>query len=356
MTRGARGHWYAVAGVAGIVLLTSQAAGAPRQLPVRLSDVEFWRLTERLSESPGPFSSENYISNERGFQLVIPDLLNRVPRAQVYVGVGPEQNFSYLAAVRPLIAFIVDVRRANLVEHLLYKALFELSHDRADFLSRLFSRARPPILSEHATAAELFDAYERAEPRPELYEQNLETVIARLTGSRRFPLTPDDLQALRGIYRYAFFTRGPALAYATRGGDGGLAPTYQELMSSDDGKGVNRSYLASEESFLFVRMLEAKNLIVPLVGDFAGSKAVRAIGDFARGHGATISVFYASNVEDYLAQDNRWGAFCRSVATMPLDRSSTFVFAGGGGPAGTARTGGLETHLRPILPAVERCN
>ena len=61
----------------------------------------------------------------------------------MYLGVGPEQNFTYIVALRPKLAFIVDIRRGNMNEHLLYKAFIELSADRADFLSRLFARPRP---------------------------------------------------------------------------------------------------------------------------------------------------------------------------------------------------------------------
>jgi hypothetical protein len=39
---------------------------------------------------------------------------------------------------------VLDIRRQNMLEHLTYKALFEMSTDRADFLSRLFSRQRLP--------------------------------------------------------------------------------------------------------------------------------------------------------------------------------------------------------------------
>ena len=65
------------------------------------------------------------------------------PSGGVYIGVGPEQNFSYIARLRPAMAFIIDIRRENLNLHLFYKALFEVSSDRADFVSRLFSRPRP---------------------------------------------------------------------------------------------------------------------------------------------------------------------------------------------------------------------
>src|SRR5438128_1418248 len=102
-------------------------------LPDKLSDREFWLLTEELSEPTGTFPAENFLSNERGYQLVIPDLVARAKAAGVYLGVGPEQNFSYIAVLRSRLAFIIDIRRGNLLEHLLYKALLELSSDRADF-------------------------------------------------------------------------------------------------------------------------------------------------------------------------------------------------------------------------------
>src|SRR5258707_3004522 len=137
---------------------------AAPSLPGKLSDQDFWRLTEQLSEPGGSFRSENFLSNERGYQWVIPDLVAKVSAGGVYVGVGPEQNFAYIVALKSRMAFIVDIRRGNLLEHLLYNALFEMSDDRAEFLSRLFSRKRPEGLSKSSTVEYLFDAYQHAEP------------------------------------------------------------------------------------------------------------------------------------------------------------------------------------------------
>src|SRR6187402_1670366 len=109
-------------------------------LPERLTDQEFWKLIGDLSEPGGSFRSDNLLSNEVWLQYVIPDLLNVAKPGRVYMGVGPEQNFTYIAALKPAMAFIVDVRRGNLQMHLMYKALFEMSADRPDFVSRLFSR------------------------------------------------------------------------------------------------------------------------------------------------------------------------------------------------------------------------
>jgi hypothetical protein len=143
-------------------------------LPARLGDGDFWALSESASEPNGEFQSDNFLSNERGYQVVIPDLLDKAKPGRVYLGVGPEQNYPYIIALKPALAVIFDVRRGNLHEQLLYKALFEMSSDRADFLSRLFSRPRPEGLSASSTVAELMAAYETVEPTPDRYQKNLE--------------------------------------------------------------------------------------------------------------------------------------------------------------------------------------
>ena len=106
----------------------------------------FAGLIGQLSEPNGEFvsrsgSPDNLLSNEMQVSTVGAALAGRVKPSGVYLGVGPEQNFTYIAAVRPAMAFIVDVRRGNLDLHLMYKALFELSADRIEFVSRLFSMA-----------------------------------------------------------------------------------------------------------------------------------------------------------------------------------------------------------------------
>ena len=96
--------------------------------------------------------------------------------------------------------------------------------------------------------------------------------------------------------------------------------------------GCSRSYLASEELYGVLRDLERRNLIVPLVGDFGGPKALRSVGRFLDVHHATVSVFYTSNVEQYLFRpasgaDALWQRFYDNVAAMPIDSHSTFIRA-----------------------------
>ena len=98
---------------------------------------------------------------------------------------------------------------------------------------------------------------------------------------------------------------------------GGNAATYWHLMTQVGEDGKPLSYLSSEEKYNFIKQMYDKNLIVPLVGDFGGPKTIRAIGDYVRNHGATVTAFYVSTVEPYLRRAGTQPNFCASVATLP---------------------------------------
>jgi hypothetical protein len=103
-------------------------------------------------------------------------------------------------------------------------------------------------------------------------------------------------------------------------------PTYGWLMQETDGDGAHRSYLASEANFRLLQETHRRNLIVPVVGDFAGEKALRSVGRWLRDHGTTVGAFYTSNVEQYLFQQNDdWRRFYDNVASLPFDSTSTFI-------------------------------
>src|SRR5256714_10855908 len=148
--------------VGAAIIAAALASGVERiafaQAQSRVSDADFHALITGLSERGGTFVTDNIISNEIAFQDVLPELQRR-DRQGAYIGVAPEQNLSYIAALKPPIAFIVDLQRGNLLLHLMYKALVEMSADRADFMSRLFARPRPASLGSDASAAVLFGAY-----------------------------------------------------------------------------------------------------------------------------------------------------------------------------------------------------
>lgn len=297
-------------------------------LPSRLDDGAFWSLIGELSEEGGIFRSDNLLSNELYMQYVIPELTRTAKSGGVYLGVGPEQNFTYIAATRPAMVFIVDVRRGNMDLQLLYKALFELSHDRVEFVARLFSRPKPAGVAADAAINDIFDAIDAEQTDEATFTADLRDVMDHLTKTRHLPLLDEDVAGIQYVYR-AFQMYGPGLTYWSTGGFPGrmgrTAPTYWDLMLLTDEAQVNWSYLANDANFLFVQSLEQQNLIVPIVGDFGGTKALRAVGTYLKDRHATVSAFYLSNVEQYLYTAGSWEAFCGNVSTLPLDESSTFI-------------------------------
>jgi hypothetical protein len=227
----------------------------------------------------------------------------------------------------------------------MYKALFELARDRAEFVSMLFSKPRPARLGPTSTVTEIFSAFAASPTSDALYAQNFRAIQDRLTRIHGLPLAPEDLDGIDYVFR-AFHSRG----FAVR-----PVPTYAELMTATDEVGVSRSYLASEASFTILKNLEAKNLVIPVVGDFGGPKAIRAVGAYLKAHAAIVSAFYLSNVEQYLYQDSKWTAFCQNVQTLPLDSASTFIrssnsrgggFAFGRGPGFVSSLGAMAAETK----------
>jgi len=315
-----------VALLAALAVTPPGVLGRPADLPARLDDAEFWTTVEAFSEPNGFFRSDNFVSNEDAFQDVIGDLERTVKRGGVYIGVGPDQNFTYLAALQPGLVFITDVRRGNLQLHLMYKALMELSADRAEFLSRLFARKRPIGLGPASTADELFAAYAMVPPSREFHDETRAAVLRTLQDDHGFPIDEADEAGIVRVMQ-AFYTGGPGLSYASSGPMRTRYPSFQDLQMASDGRGRNRAYLGSEEAFRVVKTLQQNNLIVPVVGNFAGPKALRAIGRYVRARGAAVTAFYVSNVEQYLFQDRIWRAFVENVGALPVDATSTIIRA-----------------------------
>ena len=338
-----------------------------QSIPDKLSDFVFWNMSVDASEEDGTFRSDNLLSNELYFQYVIPDLTKTAKAGRIYMGVGPEQNFTYIVALKPKMAFIVDIRRGNKDLHLMYKALFEMSKDRADFAGLLFSRKRPDGLDAKSTAKQIFDAYMMVPASKELYTANLKAIDSLLTEKHSFKLASLDIDGIEYVYQN-FYQFGPTINYNSsgvnggggggggRGGFGGA--NYSTLMAATDMNGDSRSYLANEENFNFLKDLEGKNLLVPVIGNFAGPKAIRGVGNYIRDMDGVVSAFYLSNVEDYLV-GGLWDSFCANVATLPLDSTSTFIRSVrggryGGGGAGFGG-GGLNSDLGNMASEVKGC-
>jgi hypothetical protein len=344
----------AVAVFLGPLSLTSSPQVATEEIPKQLSDETFWRMVTEFSESGGYFRSDNFVSNETTFQYVLKNLKQTRPGG-VYLGVGPDQNFTYIVAMQPKLAIIFDIRRQNVMQHLMYKALIEMSSDRADFLSKLFSRQRPENLDPTASPEELFAAFDEIKADRQLYLQNFQAVKDQLEQRHRFKLTADDEASIEYVY-HNFFLAGPELTYNGVSGGGfgrNRMPSYAELMQMTDEEGVNRSYMGTEENFKALQDFEKKNLILPIVGDFAGGKAIRAVAEYLKEHKAFVSAFYVSNVEQYLfQQDNDWNKFYSNVGTLPVDQSSSFIRSVFNGLAANYQPSGFGLRSASLLSSI----
>jgi hypothetical protein len=291
-------------------------------LPAQYSDAEFWKIVNDFSEPGGTFQYENFVSNEVSYMDILPDLTRIVKQDRAYLGVAPEQNFTYIAAIRPKVSFILDIRRQNLIELLMYKALFEMSPDRVEFISRLFSRQKPTGLAANASAEVIFKAFDQMASDPALYKQTLQSIRDRLK-QRGFKPAGDDDEKIEYIFN-VFLKGGPRMDYTYASATPNNAlPSYYNLMVATDGRGKNWAYLDTEDRYQYLRQLQQKNLIIPLVADFGGKKTIQEIGKYLKQHGALVSVFYISNVEEYI--EDKWDQYRANLAALPTDESTLLI-------------------------------
>ena len=329
---------YIGAGVLALALIhcvVLPAKGQPNTPPKwgRSGDIpasEFSRLIRELSEPAGDFATDNLTSNERLYLHALGKLKELKVSGGAYIGVGPEQNFTYIAKVRPRIAFIVDIRRAAVIQHLMYKAIFHLARNRAEFLSWLFGKPLSGTGSEDTLSLEALLQYIRDAPGArETMLTNLVTIRKTIEEDFQFPLSADDDRDLE--YIYTTFWRDN-LAVGFRFGHhlnigAALFPSFAELILATGQDGQRGNFLAAEADFQFVRMLQEQNRIIPVVGDFAGTKALAAVARYLRGNGYKVSAFYTSNVEEYLYENKVFGRFAENVCRLPVSRRSVIIRA-----------------------------
>lgn len=302
-------------------------------------DSAFAKLVQRLSESGGYFDSDNLISNETSYLHVLEGMRRLKVQGGAYIGVGPDQNFSYIAAVRPDVAFMLDIRRDNLLEHLLFKALFSMSRNRVEYMCLMFGKPLPRDVDRWASKSiqELVDYIDATHTDGDVVDSVQSAISQRV---RRFgiPLSTLDLETIARV-RDAFVRDSLDLRYSSIGrAPRPYHPTYRTLLLEKDRSGHQANYLASEEGFQFVKGLEARDLIIPVVGNAAGEHALSAIAQYITEHGEKVSVLYISNVEQYLIRDGGFPQFAENVKLLPRDRRSVMIrsFFGYGYGFGTA--------------------
>jgi hypothetical protein len=302
---------------------------SPKGSPESLSAADFSKISDEISEPGGYFRSDNFTSNETPYLHIVDKLKQIAQPGGAYIGVGPEQNFTYISKVRPRIAFIIDIRRQAIIQHLMYKAIFQHSPTRAQFLSLLLSRpiAKDKKFTADTPLPELVAYFAEAQPDEKAYTANLALIRKTLKDDVKYPLTDQDQAGLEYIYKN-FYDRGLDISYQMAGMGGfrsNMFPGLREILMETDLNGKLGNFLAAKDDYDFVRDMHRRNMIIPVVGDFAGPKALAGIGDYLKKNNYTVTAYYLSNVEQYLFQDNIFGAFANNVRKLPITDKSLMI-------------------------------
>jgi hypothetical protein len=342
-----RARSVSVAVLGALLLYTGSAPRLATQAPST-----FASQIEALSEPGGYFDTDNLISNERSYLEVVPELRRLGVAGGAYIGVGPDQNFTYIAAVRPNIAFIVDIRRDNLLLHLLFKSLFGLARTRVEYLAMLLGRPVPADLDNWRTAP--IDRLVAHVDGPSLdagalaaLRAKVDEAVARIA----VPLSREDRATVDRFHR-RFIDAGAGLRFQSTGRPPqSHYPTYRDLLLERDPAGQYANYLASEDHFQFLKSLQQRNLVIPVVGDLSGPRALAAIGTLLNQRKERVSAFYTSNVEFYLFSDGRFSTFVSNLHRIPRAPGSVIIRSVFGRYAWPG--GGSSSRLQPLAELVE---
>jgi hypothetical protein len=318
-----------------LALTTACAAPPPPAAPPAPPQPNFSELYVKLSEQGGYFDSDNLISNETSYLHALDVLRARGVKGGAYIGVGPDQSFSYIAEIQPELAFIIDIRRDNMLQHLMFKSLFLRSRNRMEYLAGLIGAPVPGDVEKWTgrpidEIVAVLDTAQRS--LPEFGRWSAQVILdAKASG---IVLSEADLATMQQFHlefhqmglgiRYTSKNRPPRLNY----------PTLLQLVTERDRAGAQASYLATEERWQYLRDMHAKNRLLLVTGDLAGAHALKAIGSYLRERGIPVSAFYTSNVEQYLFQFGTFNEFAANTATLPFAPNGVIIrsyFNRGGG-------------------------
>jgi hypothetical protein len=277
-----------------------------------------------LSEKGGYFDTDNLISNEGSYLQVLPELKRRGVHGGAYLGVGPDQNFSYIVETRPSVAYIVDVRRDNVLLHLLFKAVFHESRTRIEYLAMLFGHVSPRDVDAWKTQpVDKLAQYVTDAPRADAAA--LRVRLERVIRGFGVALSADDLKTMAGFHQ-RFVDAGLALRFQTAGRQPQWNyPTYGDMLVDRDGSGRQAHFLATEEGYQFLRDLQGRDLVIPIVGDLAGPSAIASVGKAIAARGEKLSAFYVSNVEFYLFREGTFGQFVANLKRLPHAENAVLI-------------------------------
>lgn len=275
-------------------------------------------LLDRLSEPPaGPASADNLMTNEDSIASVL-DRLAELPPGSAYLGVGPDQNLSMIAAARPSTALILDYRTKNRNLHLMHKSLVELSIDRAAYLSRLWARSPAIDDATLADAGRLMAAFAAAPMQPERLAEAQETVRRSLEekGFR----AESDLAEIRKIHARLAGPGPEARFLALK-----MYPAIGSLIVMKTRSGRPGHWLADDALYAEVRRLHRADAVVPVVADWSGAQAMARIAAYLSESRVKIGCVYMSDVEFFLFRAGAFDRYVANLARLPIAPEGVIV-------------------------------
>jgi hypothetical protein len=273
-------------------------------------------ISELSSRETGP-AADNLMSNEDSYPRVASELARLAPKGSIYLGVGPDQNFTLISHARPAWAFILDYRRRNLRLHLIHKALMILADDRIEYLSRLTARD-PASLTKNSSTEDIITTFCAAQFSRQKLDKCIQDVdrILRPLGV----LKDDEWSDIATIQAKLAGPGLDARFLALR-----MYPTLSRQIETISRDGRLSHFLASETSYRAVRDLQRADRIVPLVGDLAEPDGLTGLGRWLRQENQKLGVVYVSDVEFFLLRTGRFDIFAANLARLPRSEGAVIV-------------------------------
>jgi hypothetical protein len=308
-------------------------------------------LFETLGERERHHLPQNYVSSETSQLQVAPLLLERRRPGGAYIGVGAEQNFSYIALVEPEVAFIIDPRRSIVLLHLLYKAMFDKARTRSEFVSFMIGRGydasdEPP---RNARVADVIAHVEELGQFPELSRTTLAVLMDRISTKFGFKLTARDRATLTEINK-EFYEHELDIRFEQ---EGKIDPGYvkfREQLALRAPNGKELGFLSHDRAFRYVQRMHRENRIFVMVGDLAGDKALSGIAAYLKAEQIPLRTFYVSNLEEPLFALKTWPKWVKNLEALPADEHAVFIRTWFGGDRHPYQLPGLRTTtlLQPL--------
>ncbi|MFM7319838.1 MAG: hypothetical protein ACKO5E_23060 [bacterium] len=316
-------------------------------------------LIQILSDKPsGPASADNLMTNEDSIASVVDELDGKVPTGQVYLGVGPDQNFTLMAYARPAMSFIIDYRRKNQLLHFLHQALLQLSESRMEYLENFWARRfsgqqnhQKPLSAEAIMAG--FEKAELDQKKLREVQEKVKAVIRLL-----HDFSPDDLNEIAKI-QARLAGPGPETRFLALK----MYPTIRQMITGPSRSGKPGHWLASDESYATVRQLSSSGHIYPITGDWSansrGNETVFSkLGAYLRREKRQVGCYYISDVEFFLFRSGRFSDYLANLGQLPWHPSAVVIRTSTREISHRERVAGQSstTVCRPVQAFLEACH